>query len=351
MKTNILFINSLAHSGIGDFGLSLFNEIQNIEGNTLDFLETRPTWKNFINNWRKIYLHKATILVNLGFTSYGKSVFRNFLNFLFLSLFKSILHKDVVILLHDSPELTTSVTSGYRFFKLKSWGGAVASSLISGIEVHVFSMTLFKALSNKFHFSSITLHPFPSKDISFNTKEVNADKSMIVYLGYIAPYKGIELLSSVKDLDKDLSFVVIGGFHPVIGKSKSGIKYATDLVNNLEKKGIQVTGYISEEEISRLLRTHKCVGILPYKTTSGSSYAATYFFERGIPVIASDLEEFRFFQEKGAGILPIRRSAEVFAAKLKEILETPELYDALSNKSEAYSKLFSISKFVSELLN
>ncbi len=345
--SKLLFVNSLDSSGIGDFGKSLFSGISpdRVEKN---YLNTSNTLRSLFNNWVKIFNFSGKVLVNLGFTSYGKSRFLNFANFLLIYLHSSLFSGRIEVILHDSPDLPVNDVSGYEHFNLIRFGGAIATKLLKNIQLHVFSVTLFSILTNKYGLTKVHFHPFPCLE---DSEPVSSDKTdfSVISIGYIAPYKGLEIIHSIKQEIPDVDFIIGGSNHPVLSKTEKGRDYITNLLSLLSEVGVDFRGYVSEKEIRDLLSKRRLIGILPYKATSGSSYAATYFMELGIPLITSDLPEFRCLYEYGAGIFLSDRNTESFTQKILELKKDLSLYQDLVKRATSYCKRYSVENFLDEI--
>ena len=351
MNTPVLFVNSYVGSGIGDFGRNLIGHLEDENSHSVTYLETQPNWTNFIRNWSHIFRYRSVVIVNLGFTSYGKSAVRNFINFLFIGIAASLMRKDMRIILHDSPEITTARASGYRFFRIKRLGSAAATLFLRRTKIHVFSKALHNLLLSKYGFMDSSYHPFPCMKTPAIRKDIQKLKPLILSLGYVAPYKGLEILIEIKELNPEIEVIVAGGFHPILATTSDGKNYIDSLTGEMRRSGIEFSGYLTDHSLEKIIEEHRCVGILPYKMTSGSSYAAIFLIERGIPLIASDLEEFRALQQNGAGIKVTDRTPTCLSSKLNEILGDPNNYYTMVESNIAYCKIYSISNFVSVILN
>lgn len=344
-KKGILFVNTYRGSGIGDFGLSMRPHFSEITGAALEYIETYPSWRNFLKVWYRILTTGSRPLFNLGFTSYGKSSMRNFLNFLFIGAVSSLMNRDVRVILHDSPELFESNTSGYRFLKLKKVGGGLATRFLKEARISVFSVQLHRILKDKYGFENVELYPFPCTGDA--TVRPNPDgKPLVLSVGYIAPYKGLEILPEIKKLMPDLEFIVAGKFHSLLQKTRGGREYKEQLEKKLLDAGIKMPGYVSDEDLNSIISAHRVVGILPYKSTSGSSYAAAFFIERGIPFVTSDLEEFRHFEHLGGGIKTTKESLKDICYKIENTLFVINNYNMLHTLNMDYCAKYSFSRII-----
>ena len=75
---NTTIVNAPRGSGIGTFGLKFKAEFQKKE--MIDYIEIDPTWKGLFSLWGELWNRNHKVIFNLGFTSFGKSIYKNFLN-------------------------------------------------------------------------------------------------------------------------------------------------------------------------------------------------------------------------------------------------------------------------------
>ena len=347
-NSKLMFVNSLDGSGIGDFGKSLFSAI-NSDRTEKYYISTNDTLHSFFTNWIKIFRFPGKILINLGFTSYGKSSFINFTNFLFIFVYSNLFTGKIQVILHDSPDLSDNETSGYKYFNFIKLGGTIATRLLKNLRLHVFSITLFTILKNKYRFENIYFHPFPCLETKEMVRSSNDSEVCVINIGYIAPYKGLELLQQIKQTIPDVNFILGGASHLVLSKTEKGKGYINDLISKLSDEGVEIRGYIQEKELNKLISERRMVGILPYVATSGSSYAAVFFMERGIPIIASDLPEFRTLYEHGAGIVLSERILDKFSSNIEKLRSDHKIYQDLVSKNICYCKKYSLNNFLDEL--
>ncbi|MCI4325372.1 MAG: glycosyltransferase [Thermoplasmata archaeon] len=117
---------------------------------------------------------------------------------------------------------------------------------------------------------------------------------VILYYGFLAPYKGIEVLLTAfarvraTDPHRPVRLVIAGTNHP-----RLTVDYAAELLSKAEKLGlgpeeVEFPGYVDEATTTRLFARSSLV-VLPYLKTTGASgtLASAMGFER--PVVVSDL--------------------------------------------------------------
>ena len=147
-------------------------------------------------------------------------------------------------------------------------------------------------------------------------------------------YKGLETLGEIKKKLVDYEVCIIGKDHKVLSSLDSGKEYFKKLKLNLSKAGVKLMGYKTEANIKKLVRSYNCVGILPYKYTSGSSFSAVFMMNLGLPIVTSYLDEFLIWKERGAGIICTADSSTNYAEIINFHLdyELSQLYFWANNR-------------------
>lgn len=351
MPTKVLFVNSYMRSGIGDFGQEIRRQITKNAKHELMYIETSETWRSFFYVWRCVILFKGKVLLNLGFTVFGKSIFRNLLNFFLIFLVSVFSPRKISAVLHDSPEITDSENSGYENFRLINAGSRIATEFLRHTKLVVLSVELYKVLTVKHKLKRVRFQPFPCSRIPTKKTSNFAKPVLILHVGYISKYKGLEILPDLKRaLKNKVEIAVIGGIHAVLSRTPIGASYLEKLRSDLGNADIKVPGYLSESEIQKIMARNRCIGILPYRMTSGSSYSAIYLIERGIPVITTDLPEFLELKRKGGGLITVSRNVNCLLTAIEELMDSETKYDQLLLSNIDYCTKNSIATLIDNLL-
>lgn len=116
----------------------------------------------------------------------------------------------------------------------------------------------------------------------------------ILYYGFLAPYKGIELLleafarARATDPSRPIRLVVAGANHPRLEVDYAAVLRAEAARLGLGPDDVEFPGYVDEPTSTRLFARSSLV-VLPYLKTTGASgtLASAMGFER--PVVVSDL--------------------------------------------------------------
>ena len=347
----VIFINSFRGSGIGDFGWKLYNELKSLTD--IEYMEIMPSWKGFTTLWKYILMKRSKIILNIGFTSYGKSTVRNFLGFFMIKLL-AVIRRKVTVILHDSVDTSNLEVSGYKGSRLMTAGGSIATKMLGHHTIVVFSKKFFNILKQKYSFTKVQYFPFPCERNEVTECYNFNGPALIVNLGYVAPYKGLDILPSVKTLLGTAEMVVIGNFHRTLSSTSKGEKFISEFKAKMADSNIPLLGYMSDSVVVKLMKGYKSIAVLPYVSGYNSSYSAIFFVNLGIPVITSNIDLFQEIYENGAGILLVDRNAEKFADAVKKITENQTLVQDLVIKDMEYCNKFSmlsLGKSILESLN
>ena len=331
----MLFVNSYQGAGIGDFGFSLHSHLKSVSGNQYDYIETGQSWRAFFRVWRVALFFQGQVIMNIGFTSFGRSMARNFLSFVLIRLLQ-FSKNNMTIILHDSIEMIGKNSSGYKVNRFVEMGGSLAITLISSAKILVFSNRLYENLVDKYGCHKVKHFHFPCRNIGTNTSTNTGKRKAVITIGYIAPYKGLDILPEIKRNMPDIDFFVVGSFHKVLSEIESGKRYFDKLKNSLLESGIKMTGYIGLRELERLLSEFSFVGVLPYVSSSGSSYSAIFLVERGIPLIATPLPEMVELETLGAGIRVVEREPKAITDALSDLCTNVDSYREMQKQQESY---------------
>ena len=329
-------------SGIGTFGSKFKAEFE--KKTILDFIEIIPTWRGLLSLWLKLWNRNQKIIFNLGFTSFGKSIYKNFLNFLMLKLY-SIINPSQSIILHDSIDTSNLEYSGYSNSRLLRIGGYIATKMLKDYNIFVFSKIFQDVLKNKYGFTKVNYFPFPSENELLIECYNFQEKPLLLNLGYIAPYKGLDILPEIKNKLDNIETIIVGNFYEVFLSTKEGPQYKEDLTNLMDRAGVRLVGYLEEERVIELIKKYRTIAILPYISGYNASYSALFFIKLGIPIVATNLELFLEIEKNGAGIVVVDRTPDNIANAVLEIFNSRDLAEYLIEKDRNYCNKYSIKKF------
>jgi len=166
----------------------------------------------------------------------------------------------------------------------------------------------------------------------------------ILFLGYIGPYKSMELLIEAFKLlnaeKQSVKLLFSGSIHP--NYIQSGLLDKIDKGSN-----ITYLGYVPDEKLSELMKDVSLIA-LPYATCTGTSGVLHLLASFGKPFVATDLPEFIELKREGAGILTVKKDPKLFYWGMKKLLEDEVLYKELSRKNLEYAHSRSWDKIANE---
>jgi len=168
------------------------------------------------------------------------------------------------------------------------------------------------------------------------TKRGNPEHRILAF-GKWGTYKRLDLLIAAFDevvrRVPEARLVIAGSDHP---KTPGYLEEVTRKLGG--RSDVQFIGYVAEEDIPQLFQS-STVTVLPYTSSAGSSGIAHLACTYGVPIVASDIPDFRrLAEEEGLAIdfFPVADSGEL-ARHLIELLQQRDhqVEMALQNVSAA----------------
>ncbi len=342
----VLFLNNYRSTGIGDFGGSLFERWTGL-GYSVSIEETNPSGKGFHQQVRRIARTEEALVTNVGLTGWGQSGFRNFIGFRAISSHCRA-GRTTVSILHHSIESFALEDTGYNPSSITRWGAHLALRHLKNCRLIVFSPRLGAVLEDEYQMKPDWITPLPCNACSEPAKWSN-EQAVIATVGYWAPYKGIDFfLDAAQALGHSYRWILAGKPHRVLSEDSAFRTRVAGWEGRARQLGVSTPGYLSPSDLSREL-DGRAIGVLPYSSASGASAAFTLFAERGIPVVASDLPEFRYLKELGAGITLIDPRGGELSRTLEYITSSSSAWSEMSRMQKDFSERYSWEKFVERL--
>ena len=341
-KTSVTFINSFRGSGIGDFGWKLFAELK--KSNDIVYHESTPSWKGLLRIWKTVMSYKGVVIFNLGFTSFGKSAIRNLLNFMMIKIWSNS-HPNTIVILHDSVDTSNLSHSGYSHLNIISLGGNIATKMLKDCKIFVFARHFLDILKSKYGFKNVYYFPFPCEEKEITKCYNNSGSPMLINLGYIAPYKGIEILPEVKIRLKSVDISVVGNFHKTLLTTQKGITFKNNIEKLMRNAGIDLLGYLTDDQVKDLVSRYKTIAVMPYHSGYNASSSALYFVSLGIPVVASKIDVFTESKLNGAGIILVDRDADSFVTAILGLINNNDVVERLIADDISYCEKYSMETF------
>jgi len=341
-----LVLNNYSESGIGDWGVSLLANLRQANPEIQEET-TIPRWSGFFRQILRILSHRGVLVANLGLTGWGSSGPRNLLGYAALGV-RAKLRGHTVVLIHHVIEVLDLDTAGYRVSEVTRRGAQFAIELLKSAQTVVFTGAIYDAVAQNYGFLP-TAKLFLPCHRPRNRQGGARGHPRIVTLGYIAPYKGIDLfIPTCERLGSDADGCIIGSAHRVLSSIPESASAIQAVLNRAQHAGIKITGRLSDDELSDCLNSAS-LALLSYRSSSGGSAAFATLAESCLPVVASRLPTFVELEETGAGVVLCEPSPDVFADTIRKLLTDERAMSDLRERQRRYAEDHSWDRFVREL--
>lgn len=174
-------------------------------------------------------------------------------------------------------------------------------------------------------------------------------KHRILAFGKWGTYKRLEVLIAAFELLAtelpEVELIIGGGDHP---KTPG---YVADTATRFRNDRIRFLGYLPEEAIGGLFQSAS-IAVMPYTSSAGSSGVAHLAAQYGVPIVASDIHDFRELAEHermAMEFFPVGDALSL-ARKLRLLLESPQLLAAMAQQNFAAAMRMTMPEVVREYL-
>ena len=150
--------------------------------------------------------------------------------------------------------------------------------------------------------------PHPVPDVEPRWQPEAERERVIVTPGFVKPHKGYHVLARSLGESPSWSWIIAGG-----PQNRADEEYLRRLRDELASRGlgdrVRITGYLDRSDMEATLRG-AAMAVFPYADVTGSGSVA-WAIGCGVPVVATDLPEFRAMRSRGAGVelLPLGEPA------------------------------------------
>ncbi len=174
-------------------------------------------------------------------------------------------------------------------------------------------------------------------------------KHRILAFGKWGTYKRLEvLIEAFQQLAAEVpnvELIIGGGDHPKMPG------YIAETAARHGNDRIRFLGYLPEEEIGGFFQSAS-IAVMPYTSSAGSSGVAHLAAQYGVPIIASDLRDFRELAEHERMAMEFFPAGDTpgLAAKLRHLLQSPELMTAMAQQNFAAAMQMTMPQVVREYL-
>jgi glycosyltransferase involved in cell wall biosynthesis len=313
-----------SRDALNEYGFHIASELQRIPGITLSILgdEYSPVqpeldgfsvnrcWKfnSLSNPWRLLQAIRKekpdVVWFNLGFASFGGSPPPAFLGIAIPSLAR-LAGFYTHVTLHQLMETVNLDDAGVRFPLLYKLGGVLATHIVLfANSVSVMLPAYRSVLVEKYGRGSV----YVRRHGIFSARPEYPDLGLrgnpehrILAFGKWGTYKRLEpMLEAFKQVAREIPearLIIAGTDHPKTPGYLQSIKAKLG-----SRSDVIFTGYVAEEDIPQLFQSSS-VAVLPYTSSAGSSGIAHLACTYGVPIVASDIPDFRrLADEEGLAI-------------------------------------------------
>jgi glycosyltransferase involved in cell wall biosynthesis len=313
-----------SRDALNEYGFHITSELQNIPGveltilgdeyspvqPELDGFTVKRCWKfNSLRNpfrlMRAIRQEKPDVVwFNLGFASFGGNPPSAFLGIATPALARMAGFYTHATL-HQLMETVNLDDAGIRFPLLYKWGGVLATHLVLfANSVSVMLPAYRSVLVEKYGRGSV----YVRRHGIFSARPEYPDLALrgnpehrILAFGKWGTYKRLEpMVEAFKEVARQIPsarLVIAGTDHP---KTPGYLKSIREKLAS--RSDVIFTGYVAEEDIPQLFQSSS-VAVLPYTSSAGSSGIAHLACTYGVPIVASDIPDFRrLADEEGLAI-------------------------------------------------
>ena len=313
-----------SRDALNEYGFHIASELQRIPGieltvlgdeyspaqPELDGFSVNRCWKfNSLSNplrlMRAIKQQKPDVVwFNLGFASFGGTPSSAFLGVATPALARMTGFYTHVTL-HQLMETVNLDDAGIRFPLLYKWGGVLATHLVLfANSVSVMLPAYRSVLVEKYGRGSV----YVRRHGIFSARPEYPDLALrgnpehrILAFGKWGTYKRLEpMVEAFKEVQREIPnarLVIAGTDHP---KTPGYLKSIREKLAS--RSDVIFTGYVAEEDIPQLFQSSS-VAVLPYTSSAGSSGIAHLACTYGVPIVASDIPDFRrLANEEGLAI-------------------------------------------------
>ncbi len=273
---------------------------------------------------------------NIGFASFGGSPIPAFSGLMIPALTRlSGFYTHVT--LHQLVETVDLKDAGVKSKSLYLTAGRIATHmLLSANSLSVLLPAYRKVLREKYRRGSVFVRPHGilsgRPEYPDLTRRGNPVHRLLAF-GKWGTYKRLELLIAafhkVAEKYPAVELVIAGGDHP---KMQGYVASVAALYKN--DKRIKFTGYVAEEEIPDLFQGTS-IAVMPYTSSAGSSGVAHLACEYGVPIVASDISDFRAVVEEEGIAIELFEAGNVdsLAQHLLTLLENPEQLEGMAQQN------------------
>jgi glycosyltransferase involved in cell wall biosynthesis len=289
---------------------------------------------------------------NLGFASFGDRPLSAILGLLTpaVARLNGVYSHVTLHQLFETVDLEDAAVTSPRLYRAGGW--LATHLLLSANSLSVLLPAYRRILDEKYRRGRVSARShgiFAGKPDPPDLDRRGNPTHRILAFGKWGTYKRLELLieafNRVATLLPDVKLVIGGGDHP---KTPG---YVQSMAQRHASDRIAFLGYVAEESIPDLFREASLV-VMPYTSSAGSSGVAHLAAQYGVPVVASDIQDFRELAEHEG--IAMRFFASGDASSLVEqllgALNSPDELKEMAWRSYAAGVAMSMPQVVREYI-
>lgn len=326
--------------------LTVLGDEHSFDAPELDGFNVVRCWKfdSLSNPWtvlRAIWRQKPDVVwFNLGFASFGGKPLPAFLGIV-IPFLARVTGSYTHVTLHQLMETVDLKDAGIRFPLAYKIGGFLATQIVLfANSVSVMLPAYKNVLDEKYGRGAVYVRRhgiFSSRPEYPDFSRRGNPEHRILAFGKWGTYKRLEPMlaafQTVVQRFPDARLIIAGTDHPK----------TPGYLQSVQKrfpagKEVSFIGYVAEDEIADLLQ-RSTVAVLPYTSSAGSSGIAHLACTYGVPIIASDIPDFRRLADEEDLAIDLFPSGDVeeLAQHLVDLLENRDrqVEMALQNVSAA----------------
>ena len=290
---------------------------------------------------------------NLGFASFGSSPVPAFIGLAIPALTRmSGCYTHVT--LHQLVETVDLQDAGVKSKTLYSIAGSIATHLLlSANSISVLLPAYRRVLREKYRRGSVYVrsHGILSGRPEYPdfSKRGNPIHRVLAF-GKWGTYKRLELLidafQKVTEQFPNVQLTIAGGDHP-----KTPGYVASMAARYKDNHRIKFTGYVPEDGIAELFQSTS-IAVMPYTSSAGSSGVAHLACEYGVPIVASDISDFREVAEEEGVAIEFFQSANVdsLVERLLAVLNSPERLELMAKQNFSSALRMSMPEIIRQYI-
>jgi glycosyltransferase involved in cell wall biosynthesis len=242
-------------------------------------------------------LKPDVVWFNLLFSTFGRNPLNAFLGLL-TPLLARLSGRYTHVTLHHLMDTVDLKDAGIRHPRAYRWAGSIATRiLLLSNSVSVLMPGYRKILKDKYGRDNVHLrsHGVLTRRPEYPefSRRGNPEHRILAF-GKWGTYKRLELMIEafgiVAGTLPNTKLVIGGGDHP------QAEGYVDSVKNKYASPEIEFTGYVHEDQLPHLFQKTS-VAVMPYSSSTGCSGVAHLACAYGVPIVCSDLQDFRQMAE------------------------------------------------------